>query len=202
MIRAVLFDVDGVLVHPWRWRDRLVQDYGITPTMTAPFFTGPFGDCLAGRADLLEVLPPFLAAWGWRGSAEAFVEQWCVTEHAPDLAVLDVVAGLRRRGVPCYVASTQERHRAEYLRTTMGFADHFDDLFFSCHVGSEKPHRRFYLALAERLGRPASELLFFDDVPKNVEGARACGWFAETFVSVDRLRRQLADHLGGAIDAG
>lgn len=38
MVRAILFDVDGVLVHPWRFRSTLARDYGITEAMTATFF--------------------------------------------------------------------------------------------------------------------------------------------------------------------
>lgn len=60
MIDAVLFDVDGVLVHPWRFRDLLTRKYGIAPATTAPFFRGTFESCVVGQADLLGVLPPFL----------------------------------------------------------------------------------------------------------------------------------------------
>jgi putative hydrolase of the HAD superfamily len=195
MIRAVLFDVDGVVVHPWRWQERLAQQYGITPAMTADFFRGPFAECAAGRADLLEVLPPFLAAWGWRDTTSAYIEQWCATENAPNHGVLDVVAALRQRGIPCYVASTQERHRATYLETVMQFDRQFDGRFFSSRIGSAKPHPAFFDAIAQRLGRPAEELLFFDDVPAYVQAARQCGWIAETFTSVDLLRSQLYTHL-------
>ncbi len=115
MVQAVLFDVDGVLVHPWRFRSTLARDHGITPDMTASFFNGPFIRCVEGQADVLEVLPPFLASWGWPGSAAEFVARWLSVENAPDEAVLGVVADIRRCGVPCFVASTQERRRARYL---------------------------------------------------------------------------------------
>jgi putative hydrolase of the HAD superfamily len=200
MIRAVLFDVDGVLVHPWRWQEQLIQKYGITPAMTRPFFTGPFAECAAGRADVLDVLPPFLETWGWPESPRSFVEQWCVAEHAPDSEVLAIVEELRRRGVKCFVASTQERHRAHYLATVMAFEHQFDGLFFSCDIGSAKPQREFFTAIAEQLSIAPHELLFFDDVAGHVQGARDCGWIAETYVGVADLRRQIGAHLGGTLD--
>ncbi len=139
MVQAVLFDVDGVLVHPWRFRSTLARDHGITPDMTASFFNGPFIRCVEGQADVLEVLPPFLASWGWPGSAAEFVARWLSVENAPDEAVLGVVADIRRCGVPCFVASTQERRRARYLAVEMRFEQLFDGLFFHATLESESP---------------------------------------------------------------
>lgn len=200
MIEAVLFDVDGVLVHPWRFRDLLTSKYGITPAMTAPFFRDPFKDCVLGRADLVDILPPFLASWGWQGSTTAFLDEWFSSENAPDEAVLDVVADLRRRRIPCFAASTQERRRARYLASEMRFEQLFDRLFFSCDIGAAKPHQDFYVAVASHLGCAGANLLFFDDLDANVEGARTAGWRAEPFTTVERLRADLAAHIGLAAD--
>ena len=202
MIQAVLFDVDGVLVHPWRFRSTLARDHGITPDMTASFFTGPFILCVEGQADVLEVLPPFLASWGWPGSAQDFVARWLSIENAPDEAVLGVVADIRRHGVPCFVASTQERCRARYLAVEMRFDQLFDGLFFSCDVGVAKPDEAFFKAVAHRLGRSGKELLFIDDALTNVEGARAAGWLAEQFRTAEGLGADVARYSAPALDAG
>ena len=170
--------------------------------MTASFFTGPFIRCIEGQADVLEVLPPFLASWGWSGSAADFVETWLSVENAPDEAVLGVVADIRRCGVPCFVASTQERRRARYLAVEMRFDQLFDGLFFSCDIGVGKPNEGFFKAVAHRLGRPGEELLFIDDAMVNVEAARAAGWLAELFRSADGLRSDVARYTKIVLDAG
>ncbi len=191
MVQAILFDVDGVLVHPWRFRQWLEREHGITPAMTAPFFQGPFGACAAGKADLVDVLPPFLLAWGWTGSVTSFVAAWHARENAPDHEVLAIVATIRAAGMRCFVASTQDARRAAYLRQDMGFDRLFDDLFFSCAIGAGKPQQGFYRGITARLGLAGSELLFFDDAPANVAGARAAGWSAELFTNVASLRRDV-----------
>jgi len=195
MIRAVLFDVDGVVVHPWRFRTLLALDYGITPEMTAPFFRGPFIECMQGRANVIEVLPPFLASWNWTGSASDFMAKWLAAENAPDHQVLSVVAAIRNGGVPCYLASSQERLRAQYLASDMHFDQLFDGMFFSCDLGFAKPDEGFYRAITRRLGYSESELLFFDDALPNVAGAKASGWRAEHFTDVDQLRQHMAQYL-------
>jgi putative hydrolase of the HAD superfamily len=46
---------------------------------------------------------------------------------------------------------------------------------FSCEQGLVKPEAPIYRALIEALGCRAPEIVFFDDVPINVEGARQAG---------------------------
>ena len=78
-IEALVLDADGVVIFPWRFAEYLAREHGITREMTAPFFRGVFEDCLLGRAGLKEVLPPYLEAWGWRGSVDEFVAAWLET---------------------------------------------------------------------------------------------------------------------------
>jgi putative hydrolase of the HAD superfamily len=185
-----------VLIHPWGFRDSLARDYGITPDMTDAFFKGPFVECAEGRADLLDVLPAFLTSWRWTRSASDFLAEWLSVENDPDEAVLELVAELRGRGMRCYVASTQECYRARYLAHDMRFEDLFDGLFFSSDLGVAKPKANFFTAIADRLGHPGEEILFIDDAPANVEGARSAGWRAEQFTSLGRLRSAVARHTG------
>ena len=196
MAGAVLFDVDGVLVHPRRFRTILWRKYRISSRMTEPFFRGPFVDCLEGRADLFEVLPPFLKSWRWSGSTRQFVETWLDAENAPHHEVLDIVKELRGSGIPCFVASTQERYRARYLAGEMRFEKMFDGLFFSSDVGFRKPDRNFFRAVTNHPQLAASEIVFFDDALECVQAARSAGWSAEQFRTAGKLRKDVARHTG------
>lgn len=201
VIQAILFDVDGVIVHPGRFRSWLEREHGITSAMTAPFFKGPFVECAKGRGDLVDMLRPFLQSWGWTGTATTFVDTWLSVENAPNHEALGVVAAIRTAGISCFIASTQEPRRARYLAWDMGFDQLFDGLFFSSAIGFEKPKEGFFKEVARRLGRSGAELLFFDDLRANVDGARAAGWSAELFTSVDALRSDVSRHTGLALRA-
>jgi putative hydrolase of the HAD superfamily len=50
-----------------------------------------------------------------------------------------------------------------------------DAAVFSCEAGSVKPERRIYEALRDRLGCGFGEIVFFDDIPANLETAAGLG---------------------------
>ena len=52
-----------------------------------------------------------------------------------------------------------------------------------------KPQKRIYDLLRERIGLPAEELCFIDDVESNCEGARRAGWHAVLFEDNAQVER-------------
>ncbi len=183
----VLFDIDGVLLDRFLFRDHLRTEYGIDPETTSPFFQTRYSLCARGEADLLEELPPFLDSLGWAGSPEDFVGLWFSIENAPKEDTLNFVADLRSAGTACHVASNQELHRARYLTEVMGLQHLFDRLFFSWHLGVQKPDPAYFAGIEEALARDGGDLLFVDDLVANVEAAKSCGWNAVHFVDVHSL---------------
>jgi HAD superfamily hydrolase (TIGR01509 family) len=57
-----------------------------------------------------------------------------------------------------------------------------------------KPDPAIYRHHAATHGVEPAAALFFDDSPRNVEGARAVGWNAELYVSTGKLRDDLRRH--------
>ena len=181
MIRAIIFGVDGVLVHPMVLSRVLARDHGLTIEDTAGFFEGPFKRCLCGEADLKAELPRYLKERGWPNSLEDFLGRWLEADSEVNREMLDLATRARQNGKLCYIASTQERYRASYLEKELGFGSMFDGLFFSCRVGCQKPEPEFYEVVSNEVGFEPGELLFFDDVHENVTAARAAGWNAEAY---------------------
>jgi putative hydrolase of the HAD superfamily len=191
----VLFDADGVVIFPWRFARHLAREHGITPEMTRGFFQGVFEDCLLGEADLKQVLPPFLRQWGWPRSVDDFVVTWLETENAVDERVVAVIRALRGSGLMCCLVTSQERYRAEYMRVTMGFAEVFDRLFFSCELGCQKPDHAYYQIVEGELGFEGQEVLFWDDSAVNVRSARRWGWKAELYSEFATFEKRLGEYL-------
>ena len=195
LIEAVLFDADGVLIFPWRFAQHLEQAHGITREMTACFFEEVFEDCLVDKADLKEVLPPFLTKWGWDTSVDAFIETWFEIENAVDQRVTTVIHTLREAGLRCGLATSQEKCRAQYMVEVMKLDRIFDDLFFSCEIRYRKPDARYFKHIEDALGLTGDRILFWDDSATNVRAARARSWHAEIYTDFECFKTQLNHYI-------
>jgi len=195
-IKAICFDADGVVVNPqMQFSRHLREKYGISPEMTQGFFRGVFNDCLVGRAHLEDVLPAFLKDWGWNDSAGEFIDLWLRTDHIIDVHLIQMIQHLRRNEIICCLATSQERNRARYMRTKMGFQDMFDRLFFSCEVGWQKPQPAYYQHIERTLGLEKQSILFWDDSRVNIEAALQFGWNAELYTGFDEFEKTIQKYV-------
>ncbi|XVJ60399.1 MAG: HAD-IA family hydrolase [Tepidisphaera sp.] len=62
-------------------------------------------------------------------------------------------------------------------------------------LGLAKPHPSIYRAFEAHTGFRPAEILFFDDLPDNIQAARNCGWQAEQIDHTGDTAAQMAHHL-------
>jgi putative hydrolase of the HAD superfamily len=200
VIRCVAFDLDGVVLPSEPSFERFERAHGITRAHWEElFWCEPFLRAIYGDGDLHELLPPFLARWNWRGSADDFARAWFDSCRDVDPEVAALIARLRESGVHCVAASNQERRRAQDLDSHPPLRELFGERFFSCHLGSAKPEAAYFRAIERATACAPRELLFLDDKPANVEGARGCGWRAEVASCAESVRAALAAHVPHAL---
>ena len=91
-------------------------------------------------------------------------------------------------------SNTNELHSRQFTRQFAEVFRSFHAVVLSHEIGTRKPRPEFFnhcLRLAECA---ASECLFIDDLPANVEGARSCGWRGIQYQQFEDLLVQLAHH--------
>lgn len=185
MITALIFDADGVLVNGEQFSETLARDYDVDKVKEKEFFTTHFQECLIGEADLKESIAPYLSSFGWKGSVDDFLEYWFKAGHRLDEPLIDYIQKLRRAGKQVALATNQEKYRTDYMLKHMGFEDAFDKIYSSAHLGLKKPAVEFFAKVVEDLHVPKSEVLFWDDDQRNIEGAKEYGIYAEFYTNYD-----------------
>jgi putative hydrolase of the HAD superfamily len=112
----------------------------------------------------------------------------------PNQHVCALLPQLKSRYRLLLASNTNELHARHYCRQFAETLRHFDALVFSHEVGARKPKAAFYEYCQRLAGCEPQACLFIDDLPANVEGARACGWNGIVYKGIDDLRARLAKH--------
>jgi putative hydrolase of the HAD superfamily len=125
----------------------------------------------------------------------------------PDIFTLNepvarLVAALKRQGYTLLLGSnTNVLHARFYRRRYEEALAPFDHLVFSYEIGELKPDLAFFSACLNKAGASASDCVFIDDAPANVDGARRAGLQAVLYVDAPSLIKDLRD-LGVEVPRG
>ena len=134
---------------------------------------------------------------GMEMSFEQFSEGWNDIMVAP----IDPTVGLLKHlssQIPLYALSNANPlHKAYWENTYADELGHFKRIFVSSDIGCRKPEPDSYLLVAEELDVDPRNMVFFDDLADNVEGARNLGMQAVQVKSPTDIESFIAStHLG------
>jgi putative hydrolase of the HAD superfamily len=103
-----------------------------------------------------------------------------------DAATLKLAREIRSLGMRTAILSNMPADLLGELRGAFAWLDEFETQMWSCEHGVIKPDAAIYRRCLEALACEPQRALFFDDRPRNVEGARAVGMEAHVFESAEQ----------------
>jgi epoxide hydrolase-like predicted phosphatase len=109
----------------------------------------------------------------------------------PNAEMLDVVRGLRERGVRTALLTNNVREWEPRWRSMLPVDELFELVVDSAFVGLRKPDPAIYRLTCERLGAGARQCVFVDDIEINCEAAAELGMTAVHFRTTAQARREI-----------
>ncbi|MFA0543281.1 HAD family hydrolase [Vibrio sp. 10N.222.52.B7] len=104
---------------------------------------------------------------------------------------VELIERVKSAGYGVYALTDNVVEIVEYLKNTYQFWALFDGSAVSAELGMLKPQPEIYQALLSNYGLKASETVFIDDMPYNVEGARSLGMAAIQFTDAVQCENSL-----------
>jgi putative hydrolase of the HAD superfamily len=102
-------------------------------------------------------------------------EGWIALLGSEIAPTVEAIRKLEGR-IPQYVFSnTNVEHEDVWVPRLRRALAPMRGIFTSCRIGLRKPDAEAFHHVAREIGVPPRRILFFDDTPHNVEGARAAG---------------------------
>ncbi len=178
MIKAVIFDVGGVLVRTsdWQLRRHWEEKLGLTPGQSEELV---FGEPMGTKAQLGKISAKDL--WRWIGQrlnlsptdlASFQDDFWANDELDQNLVtLLDHLRGPYQLAI---ISNAMDNLR-KLLTKQYPIADRFDLIVSSAEEGIMKPNTEIFQRTLSRLSIQPGEAIFIDDSTENVAGALNVG---------------------------
>lgn len=103
----------------------------------------------------------------------------------------DLVNELKTRKIPVAMLSNIDERLGKLVRS-FNLYDPFSPCLLSFEIGVEKPDPKAFEILLSRLGLPAAEVVYIDDLPENIAAAGSAGLDAILFESAEQIRGHLS----------
>ncbi len=177
MIKAIIFDLNGVFIVSRRLSDRFDEDFGVPKDQ----FMNALNEIMSkvrlpNAGEAYDYWKPYLNEWKVNLESEEFYDYWFNAE-SENKELVNVAKDLKSRGLKLIILSNNLRERTGYYYQKFPqLFKLFDKTYFSWQTGFIKPDKRgFNLLLSENNLKP-EECIYFDDSQNNVEFAKSLGF--------------------------
>ena len=206
MIKAVVFDVGGVLIdlHSKEAGRELTEKYGLLRDSYACLTRSSFGShppsitesTMIGKTGTAEYLEAFLAECRVKDLAGLRSNRLSVVGRERK-SVFAIVKQLKQAGLICCVLSNTIALHWEKLSSSREYPSFglFDYIFTSHLMKCAKPEKTAFSFVTNALKLQPAECLLIDDTILNVNGAKASGWRTVLFKNAVQLQHDIGSLL-------
>lgn len=192
-IKAVLFDLGNVLVEldgpPIKpaWLDSSVTPEESWRRWNSSLFVEKYEKGLISAREFVEGV---IGEQGLKVDVADFIEHFTLWPKALFPGVLELLADLRSRYTLALYSNTSDMHWPRMM-DEMQLDGKFDYYFASFQMGMYKPDVKSFVYVADKMELEPKKILFLDDNPANVAGARQAGLLSEQVKGINQVKAVL-----------
>lgn len=197
MIQAVIYDTDGMIINREKYfSERFSEDYNIPNEKITPFFKNEFQKCMIGQADLKQEITKYLKNWQCDKSVDDLLKYWFKYESNVNQQMINSIKSIKEKGIGCYLATNNEKHRTKYLTKDLGLEKLFDNIFSSAHLACLKSEVKFWKLVNRHIKTHSKkEVLVWDNEEKNINAANIFGFSTKLFNSFNKYKKTMDTYL-------
>ena len=185
MIKAIIFDLNGVFMLSPKLSDRFQEDFNISKGVFLPALSEIMDKVRKPNAEpAFNYWQPHLEEWGISFDEKQFWDYWFNAEkESPEMIAL--AKELKQKGIKVIILSNNFKERSNFYNEYPALNQAVDKLYYSWQTGFVKPDPAAWQYVLDTNDLKPEECIYFDDQDKNLKAAERLG--IETHMFVDAL---------------
>ncbi len=194
-IRNIVFDVGNVLV---RWSPETIVSQALPEepdpaALGARLFSHPiWRELNRGKTTAVEMQAKFCAEFDYSADQMTALFRHVLLTQTPIPGMFEMLKRVRKAGYKVYALTDNVDEIVAYLKVQYDFWPDFHGAIVSSEVGLTKPDQAIFERLLSEFGLHADNTLFTDDMPRNIEAAKAAGLDAFVFTNATQCESEFA----------
>jgi HAD superfamily hydrolase (TIGR01509 family) len=182
MIKAVIFDLNGVFMLSPKLSDRFESDFNVSKEIFLPALSEIMDKVRKPNADpAFNYWKPCIEEWGINFDEKQFWDYWFNAEtESPEMIAL--AKELKQKGIKVIILSNNFKERTNFYQQYPSLKEAADKFYYSWQTGFIKPDPGAWRNVLEDNNLKPEECIYFDDQDKNLKAAESLGIKAHMFV--------------------